>query len=345
MNYEELVASTEESIENIISVLAGGRVPFLQGSPGIGKSDIIKEVANHYNLEIIDIRLSQVEPTELLGFPFVDGDRCNYKPLKYFPLQGDTPPKGKVGWLVFFDELNSASRDTQAAAYRILLDREIGTNKLSDKCYLVAAGNLSTDKAIVNKLSSALQSRLVHLFVKPCVENWLDWAAKQDIDYRVLGFLNQRKDLFWKFDPNSQDVTYPCPRTWHMLSDIIKNRDNLNNLLKVLCGTVGQGPAIEFKAFSDLAGNLPTLEQVLRDPINCPVPGSSGESYYMVALLAHNMSKDNWQSIIDYAKRMTSKELLVVLFRLALKGKNAKDLLACAGLIKEAGNYVKQFKL
>lgn len=339
--YEQLMSNTDEAVKNIIAIMKGKRVPFLQGSPGIGKSDIVKAVANFYKLKVIDIRLSQVEPTELLGFPFLDGSKCDYKPLKYFPLQGEPVPQGYNGWLLFFDELNSAGRDVQAAAYRILLDREVGNNVLNDNCYMVAAGNLSTDKAIVNKLSSALQSRLIHLFIEPDIDQWMNWAYKNEIDYRIIGFLQQRKDLLWKFDTNSTDVTYPCPRTWHMLSDIIKDTSNLDGLFKVMAGTVGQGPAIEFNAFQQLGAKLPKFEEIIKDPTGTRVPQTTGECYYMTALLAHRMDKNNWQPIITYSKGLPP-ELLTVLFRMALTGPKANELRLCSGVCIEAGKYVAE---
>ena len=340
--YEELVSNTEETVNNIIAVLKGFRVPFIQGSPGIGKSDIVKKVADSYNLEVIDIRLSQVEPTELLGYPFLDGDKCDYKPLKYFPLDTDKVPNKKNGWLLFFDELNSASRDVQAAAYRIILDREIGNNKLNPNCYIVAAGNLSTDKAIVNKLSSALQSRLVHLFVEPRTDDWLEWAYSNGIDYRVVAFLSQRKDLLWKFDSNNQDVTYPCPRTWHMLSDIIKGTENLDSLVKVMKGTIGQGPAIEFKTFTELSKGLPTIQQVISHPMSADLPNTTGAKYYMIALVASNMNKDNYKNLMIYAHRL-SAEFLAILFRMAMRGPHGSELRKCPDLLMEAKNYVAEF--
>lgn len=342
MMYDELMSTPEECTRNIISILRGNRVPFIQGSPGIGKSDIVKGVADHYNLKVIDIRLSQVEPTELLGYPFLDGNKCDYKPLKYFPLEGDPVPNGYNGWLLFFDELNSASRDVQAAAYRVLLDREIGNNKLNSNCYVVAAGNLSTDKAIVNKLSSALQSRLIHLFVQPNVDSWLEWAYKNDIDYRIVAFLNQRKDLLWKFDPSSQDVTYPCPRTWHMMSDVIKGIGDLTDLGKVMRGTIGQGTAIEFKTYTELAKDLPTIKEVLTNPASAKLPVNTGGKYYMTALLAVHMDKDNWQSVLTYAHRL-SAEFLTVLFKMSLKGAHGAELKKCSGLIQEARSYVAEY--
>ena len=91
-------------------------VPFIQGSPGLGKSGIIHEIAKEYNLKVIDLRLSQCDPTDLAGFPSVVDGRSRYLPMEHFPLASDPKPKGMNGWILFLDEMNSASPAVQAAA-------------------------------------------------------------------------------------------------------------------------------------------------------------------------------------------------------------------------------------
>ena len=122
--------NTVQAKEAIIDCMKTKLVPFLTGSPGMGKSSIIHEIADEFNLELIDLRLSQCEPTDLIGFPSIDLQdfqvdeqmlgsvygRASYKPMATFPLKGDSLPKGKAGWLLFLDEFNSAPRSVQAAS-------------------------------------------------------------------------------------------------------------------------------------------------------------------------------------------------------------------------------------
>jgi MoxR-like ATPase len=91
-------------------------VPFLKGSPGTGKSQVIHQIAESHNLELIDIRLSQCDPTDLAGFPTIQGNKSDYVPMKHFPIEGDALPAGKDGWLIFLDEASSAPPAIQAAA-------------------------------------------------------------------------------------------------------------------------------------------------------------------------------------------------------------------------------------
>ena len=102
--------SMKKAAEMVKQILSVNLVPFLQGSPGIGKSAIIKEVADGAKLKVIDLRLSQCEPTDLLGLPVLSEKKAKYKAFDTFPLEKDKVPAGYNGWLLFLDELNSAPR-------------------------------------------------------------------------------------------------------------------------------------------------------------------------------------------------------------------------------------------
>ena len=91
-------------------------VPMLVGSPGCGKSQIIYKIAKEYNLKVIDLRLSQCDPTDLAGFPTIENHKADYVPMKHFPIEGDPIPHGYSGWLLFLDEATSAPPAIQAAA-------------------------------------------------------------------------------------------------------------------------------------------------------------------------------------------------------------------------------------
>ena len=112
----QLTITPSQGFEFLTTALDAGLVPYLHGSPAIGKSALAQQVAAAGNLELIDIRLSQCDPTDLNGFPTTKDSKATYIPMDTFPLKGDTVPAGKNGWLLFFDELPAATRAVQAAA-------------------------------------------------------------------------------------------------------------------------------------------------------------------------------------------------------------------------------------
>jgi MoxR-like ATPase len=80
-----------------------GLVPFIQSSPGIGKSSIVKQIAKEYNLKLIDLRLSTCDPTDLTGLPHFEEGRAVFSPFDIFPVSNDDIPKNKDGWLLFLN--------------------------------------------------------------------------------------------------------------------------------------------------------------------------------------------------------------------------------------------------
>ena len=107
-----------EARKSAVRVLKAGIVPFLQSSPGIGKSSIMRDIAKEFNLKVIDHRLSTSSPTDLSGLPWIVDGMARFNPFEFFPIKGVDIPEGYDGWLLFLDEFNSAPKSVQAAAYQ-----------------------------------------------------------------------------------------------------------------------------------------------------------------------------------------------------------------------------------
>lgn len=298
----------EEAEILVMDVLMAGKVPNITSSPGIGKSDLIRKIAKDTNLKVIDFRLAQMDPTDLNGFPTLNKERMrsHYAPPENIPLESDPVPEGYDGWLLFFDEMNAAPMSVQAAGYKIILDRMIGDRKLHAKVAMVCAGNKATDKAIVNRLSTAMQSRLIHIDVMADVETWINnWAIPNQADYRIIGFIRFRDELLHKFDPNHNDVTFPCPRTWAFLSDIIKDWTDIpDSKLPLIAGTIGEGPALEFKGFLDIFSVLPTKEQLLKSPEIANVPDEPSALFALTAFISTLINKQTLEKLMVYVNRL-----------------------------------------
>ena len=294
--------------------LKAGLVPFVKGSPGIGKSDIARKVAKDFNLKLIDFRLSQCDPTDLNGFPSVnDKGRATYMPMTTWPLVGDDLPKADDGtpmdgWLVFFDELPAASPAVQAAAYKILLDRMVGEFKLHPRVMMAAAGNLVTDNAVAEDLSTALQSRLIHAQLQVNLKDWQQWAADTKIDHRITSFLEWKPQLLYSFDPNHTDNTFPCPRTWEFTDKQLKAGLNVGQDpafdRALLSGTIGQGAAREFIAFCNFFSKLPTIADIVKDPKGVKVPEEPGVLYAMSGSIAAHIDGSNAAPLFEFLQRM-----------------------------------------
>lgn len=304
-----------QAVKMITAIIKAKLVAMLKSSPGLGKSSVVRQIAAMYGLKVIDLRLSQCDPTDLLGFPTINKDgRAGYAPMDTFPIEGDEIPKGYNGWLLFLDEFNSASPAVQAAAYKVVLDRMVGIHNLHPNLAIVCAGNLESDGAIVNPMSTALQSRIVHLELVLDNEEWLAWAASEKLDHRILDFIRFKPGDLYNFTPDHTDVTYACPRTWEFANRIVGVSDITDHdTLPMLAGALGEGVAREFITFCKIYEHVPKPAQIMANPEGVPVPAEPSYLYALTGTLSHNANESNFGQLMKFIKRMPAEFQVVTL--------------------------------
>ena len=294
-----------QAITMLTAFIKAKLVPLLVGSPGLGKSQIYQQIADQYNLMLIDVRLAQCDPCDLLGFPQIMGNKAGYLPMNTFPIEGDPIPKGYSGWLLLFDELTSAVPALQSAAYKIILDRKIGIYNLHKNVAVCAAGNLETDNAVVQPMSTALQSRMVHLELMVDHKEWLNWAADHGIDPKITSYINFKPGNLYTFSPDHTDKTYASPRTWEFANRVLHAvPEGSSDLLPMLAGTVGEGVAREFLGFCKIFQNLPQIPQIIANPEEVAVPTEPSILFALTGSISHNATTDNLDALILFVERL-----------------------------------------
>lgn len=313
-------------------VLESRRVPMIWGPPGIGKSDLARLLAKQLDLFLVDLRLAEREATDILGYPRINSNnRSEYFPFEEIPLENDAIPvnsntgKPYRGFLINLDELTSADHTVQKAAYRFVLDRAVGNKKLHPRAYIMAMGNGSSDGAIVEEMSSALQSRMVHMTMRTDAGDWLAWANANGVDYRVQAFIRDDPSMLYTFATRGDDPNYSSPRTLHMLSDVMKLPQFPttidHTLLPLFLGYLGSTAAVKFCDFAAHGMNLPTTATILQDPINTPLPTNKNERFLLTTRLGMDMTGANADQIMVYLDRFVEAEFVVV----AIRNANMRD--------------------
>jgi MoxR-like ATPase len=291
---------------DVIDCLYAGLVPFVQSSPGMGKSSIMRSIANELGLHLIDHRLSTSSPEDLSGLPrFDEKGRAHFSPFAdLFPLQDSEPPAGKDGWMLFLDEANSATKNVQAASYKLVLDRMTGQEKLHERCAITMAGNLSTDRAIVNPLSTAMQSRVVHIEMELNFEEWLyDVALKENYDERIIAFLNYDNSKLMDFRPDHQEKTFCCPRTWEFMNRLVSGKEITDDKTALYSGTITSGVAVEFVQFTQVYKKMVTVDEILRDPVKAPVPNDNSTRWAVISHMMSKVTEKIFADLCTYANR------------------------------------------
>ena len=229
--------------------------------------------------------------------------------------------------MLFLDELTSVEGAVQKASYKLILDRMVGEHHLHDKVYVVAAGNLETDNALVEPMSTALMSRMVHFYLKLDINDWKEWAYSKGVDYRILAYINWKPSALYSFDPEVTFDTYSCPRTWEFVSRIIKGKEITLLDSAILQGSLGKHVGSEFDAFTRIFESLPDIEKIYSDPLNAPLMPLDrlDMQYALVSKLSHEIASETLTATISYIERMPM-ELQAVALKLMHSGKTPKDI-------------------
>ena len=332
-----------ESKKFIKKCLKAGVVPYLHSSPAIGKSSMYHQIAAEYNLFVIDWRGAGADPTDLNGYPDLAGEYATYKPFDTFPTTKSVIPKGYAGWLLLMDEFSSAPRSVQAPAYKLILDKKVGTHDLHEKVFICAAGNLDTDNAITHPMSTALVSRMAHLYIRPDLDAWIDWAAGAGIHATKMAFMEFKRDCFYNFNPETPKDMYASPRTWEMV-DKIEKKSGLSTMedLPLLSGLIGKGAAAEYLAFLSIAADAPSIAKIIAAPLTEPVPKRQDIRYALVGSLAEAFTEDNCTALCQFLARMPTEFRLLAVRTAYKRNKPLLDNDDFGALVDEYAKYLKK---
>lgn len=235
----------------------------LWGPPGVGKSDILRQIKSEKNIDLIDIRLSQMESVDLRGVPYVE--KTVEEILTKWAVPSIFPQGQTAKGIIFFDEISSADSTIQTAAYQLFLDRKCGGYEIPPNVYVCAAGNRAEDHAISNPMSSALTNRLMHLEIEPDPKVWCEWAVANNIAPEVIGFIHMSPDSL--FDLNGEcERGWPSPRSWKNVSKVLSFGFAEDELLACTSGLVGEYAAAQFLAFRKHYQELGDIRTVMLDP-------------------------------------------------------------------------------
>jgi hypothetical protein len=250
--------------KSLLKAFSKKRPLFLWGPPGIGKSELVADIAQELGGYMIDLRLGQMEPTDIRGIPFYNKDSGKMDWAEPVDLPTEEFASQYPLVVLFLDEMNSAAPSVQAAAYQLILNRRVGKYVLPDNVVIVAAGNRESDKGVTYRMPTPLANRFIHQEMRVDFASYQEWAVKNNIHKDVVGYLSFAKQDLYDFDPKSASRAFATPRSWTFVSQLLEDEDGDDDtVMNLIAGTVGEGLAVKFMAHRKISGRMPKPEDIL----------------------------------------------------------------------------------
>jgi hypothetical protein len=231
------------------------------GPPGVGKSSIVAQAAATAGIDFIDVRLSQLAPTDLRGLPVPERFEEGGGVSRWYPPE--FLPRGGRG-VLFLDELNMAAPSMQGVAQQLILDRRVGSYQVPDGWFIWAAGNRKEDRASVFDMPAPLANRFAHLEVQPDLESFKAYAIDCGVSEHIVAFISFRPELLHRLD--AANPAWPSPRSWFMADRLVKAGLPADSAL-------GAGAWAEYQGYLKVYEALPDLDAILAGKgarIKCP---------------------------------------------------------------------------
>jgi hypothetical protein len=261
---ETRTVTTVQARKSLLKAFKKQRPLFLWGPPGIGKSELVADITAELGGYMIDLRLGQMEPTDIRGIPFYNKDLGKMDWAAPIELPDEELAEQYPIVVLFLDEMNSSAPSVQAAAYQLILNRRIGKYHLPKNVVIVAAGNRESDKGVTYRMPTPLANRFIHQEMKVEFGPWQEWAVNKNIHKDVVGYISFAKQDLYDFDAKSASRAFATPRSWTFVSELLEDEDaDDDTIMNLIAGTVGEGLAVKFMAHRKIAGRMPKPEDIL----------------------------------------------------------------------------------
>ncbi len=287
------------------------------GAPGVGKSQLIKQIGEKYGYKVIDIRLAQMSEVEIGGLIYPNESRT--KTVWLSPeILPDEERDGK-NTILLLDELTSCTKRVQVAAYQLILDRRVGQYKLPEGTFVVALGNREDDDGVYIQLAGPLADRFEIHYIEPDFHDWkYDFALKNDVHPWVIEYLTFKPSALHNQAEGENNMIFATPRSWVRVSDILKfNSDISMPVIKhKIIGNVGETEGRQFIEYCKKQNKPITADAYLS---GAPAPNSPEEvSVLIYAVINKMMFIKNMESAeeLTIEQKKLADEIIAAIFRL-----------------------------
>jgi hypothetical protein len=336
---DNYTVTSEQARRAILTSFKAQRPVFLWGPPGIGKSEVVEQIARDLNGHMIDLRMAQMEPTDIRGIPYFNRDNGKMDWAPPIDLPDEELASQYPIVILFLDEMNSAAPAVQAAGYQLILNRRVGKYVLPRNVVIVAAGNRESDKGVTYRMPMPLANRFLHIEMRPDFTSWQTWAVDNMIHRDVVSYLSFAKQDLYDFDSKSSSRAFATPRSWVFVSDLLKNENDMDDdtLFTLVAGAVGEGLAAKFKAHRKIVDRLPEPTDILEGRVTDLEIKEVSAMYSLVISMCYEMKDgvdngridgdklhEQFDNFLGYIMKNFETELIILGAKIALKNYTLK---------------------
>ena len=248
-------------------VIAVRKPVLLRGRHGVGKSEVVYQIAKDLDMPVVERRASQMTEGDLIGLPKTDGDVTSFCPPDWFQESCETPV------VLFFDEVDRAVTEVRQGLFELTDSRKLFGKAIHPDTVIIAAvnGGEHGSQYQVGEMDPAELDRWTVFDVEPTVEDWLDWG-KDNVDGLVWDFVNQNRSHLEHGEDFEPNKVYPSRRSWKRLNDCLlhagmlgDDHRNDSGIYHLSAAFVGMEAAVAFNDFAQNYERQVTIEMILDD--------------------------------------------------------------------------------
>lgn len=250
------------------------RPVLLMGPPGIGKTQIMEQVARECGIALVAYTITHHTRQSAIGLPFISekeygGEKKQVTEYTMSEIVASVYDKmeetGLREGILFIDEVNCVSETLAPAMLQFLQYKTFGNHKIPDGWIITAAGNPPEYNKSVREFDIATLDRIKRIDVEADFNVWKEYAAKVNIHSAVLSYLTARPQYFYQVETTVDGKIFATPRGWEDLSEFLKVYEKLDlSFDREVVGQYIQHAKIakDFAAYLELYRKYQSLYQI-----------------------------------------------------------------------------------
>lgn len=207
------------------------RPVLLMGPPGIGKTQIMEQIARELNVGLVAYTITHHTRQSAVGLPFIREEEFGgkiYSVTEYTmseiiaSVYRKIRDGGKKEGILFIDEINCVSETLAPTMLQFLQCKTFGNQKIPQGWIIVAAGNPPEYNKSVREFDMVTLDRVRYMTIEADYKVWKEYARAQHIHGAILSYLELRSKNFYRVESDVDGMQFVTARGWEDLSNLME---------------------------------------------------------------------------------------------------------------------------